>query len=507
MTVSYALNQGEVECVQRIVHSDTEVGFLWFYHLTNGLPIPGHCVGWDVEYYRARRMKLALAIESFRGSIKTTFFSGCMTAYQIGCHPELEHLILQAGDEVAEENTAFVSSLIQHDPGWHFCFPTVMPDAKKWGAEGYEVVDTSITYGEFRRLRTKTPTFVGAGYTSAVTLGKHPRGHFIRDDVHNYKNTRSSRLLQGVKDVVFKEMQPAADRASMVIDLFTPWVRGDVGDTRKRQRSVWHVRTAVYQYDKDGNLTNIPTWPELFPEEKIATIREEIGPTSFAQNYLLDLEALSGVRLKESWLITYPWDDFESLSKVWPVGIGLDYATVERKLEIQGRDYFALACGKMHPRGFLVIFDGFFGHLTRPDAEDVAMSWGERYFKDGTMRGMGIEKLGKGEEFANWMLSKAPFRVKKQGVGNQSKAYRFEVELAPLFRNGRIRILDHPTNEFIRELRNEWLSFDGLDSYPDDCLDAVYHLVQLFKGFLRPEKEPDWVQIEEPNPYMAFAEG
>lgn len=144
-------------------------------------------MSWVHEYFGARAAKEDLAVEAFRGSLKTTVFSGYLTAYGIANHPDLETLIIQANDEVAQENTDFLASLIQDNPGWKFLYGHVVPDSRRWGAEGYEVKSNRMTYGEWRQRRSKTPTLVGAGYKSGVIVGKHPRLHFIRDDINNYR--------------------------------------------------------------------------------------------------------------------------------------------------------------------------------------------------------------------------------------------------------------------------------------------------------------------------------
>lgn len=460
--------------------------------------MPLHVVNWTWNYFDCVKTGEDLALEAFRGSIKTTFISNII-AYTIGCMPWLESLIIQAGDAAAEENTAYIASTVKDNPGFRLLFPNVVPDERKWGAEGYEAMDRSMQYGNWRRKRTKVPTLVGGGYKSSIILGKHPRALFVRDDVNNYKNTRSARELKAVKDIVFKEMGPAADRAIIEVDVFTPWVQGDVGDIRKKLPNVRHIRTPIYLLDSEGKLTNEPTWPEIFPEERIQLLRDTLPPVEFAQMYLCDSSAAKGDKLKREWIHMFPHEDIKYGE--WPIYMGVDYASVASRQLTRGRDYFALAVSILHPSGFLILIDGVRRHVTRADAEDVALNMGDRFKNQ--VKEMRIEKLGSGQEFANWMLKNAPFRVKEGGVGNKDKGFRFEFELAPVFRSMKVRVSDEPGNGFIQQFLSEWLAYDGMDAYIDDTLDAMWHCVSAGKTFIKPKK--DFKKVDYVNPYSGFA--
>lgn len=495
----YRLTGKEIEAVRERVHAYTPEGFVLYWHVVNSLPMPEHVVGWTIKYFDSLKDGKDLALEAFRGSIKTTFVSN-LVVYTIGCKPHLEHLIMQGGDVVAEENTSFIADIIENNPGFKILFPGIRPDTKKWGAEGYEVVDTSQAYGTWRRKRTKVPTLVGGGYKSTIVLGKHPRGLFIRDDINNYKNTRSARELKAVKDIVFKEMGPAADRSLIEIDVFTPWVQGDVGDVRKGLTNVRHIRTPIYKLDENGELTDEPTWPEVFPEERIQQLRDTLPPVEFAQMYLCDPMAAKGQKLKREWLHFFPHEEIQY--DRWPAYLGVDYASVASKQLTRGRDFFALSVLLLHPSNFLILIDGVRKHVLRAEAEDVLLNMGDRFSDQ--VRVCRIEKLGSGADFANWALSNAPFRVKEGGVSNKDKGFRFEYELAPVFRGMKVRVSDEPGNAYIQQFMSEWLAYDGMDSYSDDTLDATWHGVAAAKNFIKLKKEFDY-DAKVVNPYAGFA--
>ena len=490
--------------IQTLARTDTRTGFLWHYHFLALDPLPDHCVPWVHEYYNARAAGEDLAVEAFRGSLKTTVFSGYLTAYGIANHPDLETLIIQANDPKANENTDFLASIIQDNPGWKFLYRNVVPDERRWGAKGYEVKDTSITYGEWRQKRSPTPTLTGAGYKSSIIVGKHPRLHFIRDDVNNYRNTRSAREMMAVNKAVFSEQKPAADRAKMEIDVFTPWAEGDVGDMRKKTPHVRVIRTPV---SKDGTVDGEPTWP-FGDFADIKRLSQSMPWAEFAMAYLLDRGAMAGTVLPAGWLHDF---DAKEIKPEWPRYIGVDYASIQSLQDKRGRDFFALSVFALHPQNFLILEDGYRAQVTRADAEQIALEWGVKYNGQGQLRVMSIESLGKGEEYANWMLSNAPFHVKPQGVRNKSKGERFEIEMGPLFRAGKVRISNtelDPAAKFIETFRYEWVSWSGNETNSHtDTLDSAYHAILGARFLLKPRDEqqkPSGREKTLDNAYLAF---
>jgi len=170
-----SLAADEIEHLRQIVQSDTPEGFIYFYTLASGQELPLHCAEWirDVYYARDVLMK-GFALEAFRGSLKTTIFTNWLASYQLGCYPERSGMFIQASDQSATDNSKFVASIIEHNPVWKILFPHVEPDRQYgWGAQGYEVRRNDMEYGEWRQLRHKDPSLLGAGYKSSDIIGKH----------------------------------------------------------------------------------------------------------------------------------------------------------------------------------------------------------------------------------------------------------------------------------------------------------------------------------------------
>lgn len=500
---------------------DDPIGFAAFYELLFGRELPRHAFGWVKDIYAAQHAGDGIVIEAHRGSTKTTTITVAFTTFQIGHNPWDSNVFIQASDESAEKKAQEVAGLIQDNPGYKAVFPWVKPDPSvSWAARGYEVLsemvkvpDDSetrfhyepINYEGFRRLKasvTQDPTFIGLGLGSTAIIGKHPTGMLIMDDIHDEKNTRSQRELETVKATVESTILPITTTPTggtrFVIVIGTPWKPNDAFASMKSKPGFRHVFTPIL--DKDGN----PAWPEAFSIEKIQKLKDNTIPIEYARMYLLDLTAAEGIHLKDEWLHTYP---YANIKPDWPVVMGVDYASTADQWETKGRerDYFALAIVRLIPGGGLVLVDGIREHMSQGDAEIRVKAIAKMY---PTLQLMGVEALGKGEEFYHLLLrtSKLPIMPMRT---NKGKGERFERQMAPLFQFGRAFLSDAP-NEFLSHFRSEWLQFPN--GVHDDCLDAAYWAFDVgkFHAYGLPDETP--MQVKNPmfekkkhkNPALAF---
>lgn len=478
------LDRALIDDIRHVVNQDNVDGFMLYHLLEAGCPLPSHAIDWTRTAYEGRELGMDAAIEAFRGSIKTTTFTNHFTTYHVGLYPWKSNLFIQASDDTARLNVKFAAGIIEFNPAFKLLFPTVVPDQDRgFGVQGYYVKDTSVPYGEFLQRTTKDPTLLGAGYRSSDILGMHPNGLMILDDIHDHKNTRSNRLFQEVLEIHAKVIIPLRTPTTWRIDIFTPWREGDIGDRRKKSRFCVHCRTPIAK-EVNGELDlDQPTWPEVFPTKVIKQLKEDLTVAEFAQSYALNLKAAEGQVLKKQWLHYFP---AEQIKKDWQSFVAVDYASIESQQQAGKRDRYALAAGRITPEGKLVICDGFVGHLTQADGEDKLDEFMQLMGADVA----GIEKLGKGEEFYLRKLRTAPYTVKGMTVGNLSKGWRFEKQLAPVFRDSLVLISDEPNNEYLEQLVREWLEWDGTEKYFDDCLDAAYHLVRVAKGNIMLQEHP-----------------
>jgi phage terminase large subunit-like protein len=472
--------------------SDDPQGFANFYRLIFEREPPEHAMrDWIVPLYRAKTAGKGLVVAAFRGSTKTTTLSIAFAAFRIGLHPQKSHLIVQASDQAAKDTAAQIADLIGRSAGWQTAFGHVQPDRKAgWGADGYEVNNTRADYGEWRKRcaadKGKDPTFVGLGYQSRTIIGKHPTGLLLIDDIHDESNTRSARELQTVIATLTGTILPTALPDTWQLAVGTPWRENDALAHLAATRRFVSVSTPVLRGSK-------PAWPARFPKREIRKIRDLVGEGEFARMFMLDPKAAQGLHLKAEWLHAYP---HEKLRPDWPVVMGVDYASAADKLKGDRRDYFAVAIGRALPGGGVVLVDGFRDKLSQGEAEDKLKELAALYPRV-TM--IGVESVGKGEEFFHLMLRSTYLPLHAMHPGSASKGERFERGMAPLFESSRVWVADVET-PFLRAFRDEWLQWPGGDH--DDTLDAVFWMLRVAVDYVTVQPTR---RERGTNPMLSFA--
>ncbi len=454
--------------------TDDAIGFAKFYELIFGRPLPRHArQDWIEPLYRARGARKGLVVEAFRGSSKTTTLSIAFGAFRIGLEPHRSVLLIQAGDRAAGDTAAQIADIIARNPGWQAAFPDIEPDRKAgWGTDGYEVKRTGMDYAAWRTLcaqeKGKDPTFVGLGYKSRAIVGKHPTNLLLVDDIHDETNTRSARELEWVIKILTGTILPTVMPETWQVVVGTPWRENDALAYLKATRQFVSVATPIRKNDRSQ-------WGARFPKRAIGRLRKLAGEAEFARMYMLDVKGAQGIHLKAEWLNLYP---HEKIHPSWPVVMGVDYASSADELNGSERDYFAVAIGRALPGGGIVLVDGFRARVSQGEAEEQLKALGELY---PSTKLIGVEAVGKGEEFFHLMLRSTKLPLIPLHPGGKNKGRRFESGMAPLFERGRARIADVETG-FLRAFRNEWLAWPH--GQHDDTLDAVAWMLHVGESYI-----------------------
>lgn len=450
-------------------HNDNPEGYAYFYRLVFGRPLPEHALKeWIEPIYAAAAQGKGMVIEAFRGSTKTTTVTQGLAAFRLGHAPQKSNLLIQVSDEIAKDNAQQIADLIANSSAWKLIFPHIAPDfAAGWGASGYEVKRTDMPYAQWRRIcnasKGKDPSFVGLGYQSRAIIGKHPSGMLVIDDIHDENNTRSARELATTIKVVTGTILPTTTADTWTVFIGTCWTENDVIAYAKSTGRFAAARTPVKRDE-------IAVWPEVFNDEEIEKQRMLVGEVEFARMFMLDLQAAAGVHLKREWLHPYPR---HKIDPSWPVVMGVDYASSADQLVGSKRDYYAVAIGRVLPGGAgVVLVDGFRAKVSQGEAEQRLKVLAAMY---PTTQLIGVEAVGKGEEFYHLLLRTSLLPLMPYQPGGKSKGQRFERGMAPLFEFNRAWIADVDT-PFLRAFRNEWLRWPFADH--DDTLDAVYWMLR-----------------------------
>jgi phage terminase large subunit-like protein len=449
------------------VLADTADGFAQFYEWIFGRPLPRHArQDWIEPLFRARAASKGLVVEAFRGSSKTTTLSVAFSAFRIGQEPHKSVLLIQAGDRMAGDTAGQIADIIAHNAGWHDAFPDIVPDRQAgWGSDGYEVKRDRMDYAVWRTLcaqeKGKDPSFVGLGYKSRAIIGKHPTNLLLVDDIHDETNTRSARELEWVIKILTGTILPTVMPETWQVVVGTPWRENDALAYLKATGLFISVSTPIR---KNGRSQ----WGARFPKPAINKLRKLAGAAEFARMYMLDVKGAQGIHLKAEWLNPYP---HEKIHPSWPVLMGVDYASTADQLHGDERDYFAVAIGHGLPGGGIVVVDGFRGHVSQGEAEQQLAAL---VAKHPTTKLVGVEAVGKGEEFFHLMMRGRRLPLIPMHPGGQAKGKRFEGGMASLFEDRYAWIADVET-PFLRAFRDEWLAWPHGEH--DDTLDAVAYML------------------------------
>ena len=161
--------------------------------------------------------------------------------------------------------------------------------------------------------------------------------------------------------------------------------------------------------------------------------------------------------------------------------MGVDYASTADKQRDKDRDYFAVAIGRAQPSGSgIILIDGYRGHLSQAEAQDKLLELVAFYPNTEVI---GIESVGKGEEFYHLLSSHRSLPIVSMNPGGQGKGPRFQNAMAPLFERGWARITD-AESPFMQAFRHEWLRWPWGDH--DDTLDATYWMLRAGQSHLPP---------------------
>lgn len=483
---------------------DNPQGFAQFYELIFERSLPRHARDeWVEPLYAAHAEGQGLVVEAFRGSSKTTTLSVAFTAFRLGQEPYNSVLLIQASDQAARSTAQQIADLIERHPGWQRTFPNIKPDRKiSWSLKGYEVKHAGVEHEAWRALaarhKGKDPSLVGLGYGSRAIIGKHPTGLLVVDDIHDENNTRSQRELERVSNILQGTILPTPMPHTWQLFVGTPWTTNDVLAYLKSTGRFTSVATPIYRTvpSSTSNLAGemsdeiVPTWPQKFPVAEITKARQLAGESEFARMYLLDLAAAEGVHLRREWLQEFPAADIHS---DWPVVMGVDYASSADKLKDGRRDFFAVAVGRAIPGGGgIVLVEGVRMHATQSEAQHELQRLA-RFYAD--VRLIGVEAVGKGEEFFQLMQRDWGLPIVAMNPGRSSKGERFEKTMAPLFERGVAR-LANVESPFLRAFREEWLRWPQGEH--DDTLDAVYYMIMAAQSYLRRRERGDKTE----NPFI-----
>ena len=500
-------------------------GYRDFYWCLWQREVPDHAYEWVEKIFAAYEKGRGTMLKSFRGSSKSTVLNTTFTLFVTGHRPWGSSLVVQANDKAANKSSGLMAILIEASVGWKACFPNVVPDkGRGWGAEGYFVLDNRYggsgedrkgTYEDWIGMTTqdhlRDPSFIASGINSSSIVGMHPSNVLMLDDIHDEENTKSEREVEGIKQVLTANILPIMMRPGrhpFIGVCYTPWTKNDAYALLETWDIFDFISTPVYVEDENGvdfrGKKVRFTW-DLMGLDKLTKI-ENLNEKDFSRMFLLDLSAMEGIYLKMEWVHPFP---AEKLDKSYPMYLGVDYASTSQAYKIaRPRDHFSVAFVRLVPGVGGVLEDGFDDEVSQGEAEQKLKDLAGMF---PTLQVIGVEAVGKGEEFFSLMLRTSKLPIRPCTAVSKGKAYRFEKQLAPMFQFSRMYVSQVET-PYIRKFKSQWINWDAAKerTLMSDVLDAVYWAAFVAQGNLMPAPPVNELQYQHTarvDPWRAALKG
>lgn len=461
--------------------------------------------------------------KAHRGATKSTIWTIGFATYIMAKQSTDSILIVQKSDTAAGKTSSAVANIIEENDGWKAMYPHIVPDKqKRWAFEGYEIMDNSIPYPEWRQkvldVHPKDNSFVAYGWSNGGIVGMHPSWMFV-DDILDEENTRSKREMNAVSSTMKGNVLQTLNRPPnwdntknykepCAIFSYTPWYADDFY-AYIESTGAYHIMETPLISPAEADVKGAfewrskywtCAWPVKNPVKLVEQKLAEWGEMDFARMQLLDLTKAEGINLKREWLHEYP---HEKINPSWPVYFGVDYASSSDKQKMGDNDYFTLAIGRIIPGGGIILVDGLRAKLSQGESEEKVKAIAALY---PTLSLIGFEKLGKGYD-SMWNLINSGLPIipcPREGEGKRSKGDRFERAggLGPLFQFSMAWISDVET-PFLKAFRDEWASWPTGKN--DDTLDAVYWMCYVAQGLLTPAPDSEYIGVKKERKLSGFA--
>jgi predicted phage terminase large subunit-like protein len=314
----------------------------------------------------------------------------------------------------------------------------------------------------------------------AISIGQDPRGFvhgpnrpdYVRmDDIQSRQRARSRKFVRSTVDWVMQDLIPALGNDYSAVIVATPLNTQCVASTlEKGSDEVIPVETYKYPAEKQGK----PTWKEWFPAARLTKLRQTIGSTSYAQEYLLIPVALDERIFKEEYIKGYTIDEL--------AGIRFAYIFSWTDPSIKHEEkhcYKATVCAGITHEGIIYILHA----RIRKESVTAMVEGMYRIYDAYKPQYMFFEDNGGQALFTEIFLGKSKekgYHIHPKAETNTiHKDTRIEGTLSAPIENGIIRFLK--TNKDQRELIDELLQFpDGEYKDGPDALEGVVRKLQEY---------------------------
>ena len=220
---------------------------------------------------------------------KTEQLTVARTAWEIGCDPNLRHLLVQNTANQAIKTSRAIRSLVEESADYRRVFPAVRPWHPKHAAALW--TDQAWTV-QRKNVHDRNPTFQATGLYGSVLGMRCDRQKL--DDVEDLENTRSPEARRKTMEWVRTTCFSRLTRRARVIVAETSWHPEDFPHSLRKQG--WP--TIVHECRRaDGSYL----WDRYDAAWETAKVRE-LGPTAAARMLYNRVRADELSRIQEAWI-------------------------------------------------------------------------------------------------------------------------------------------------------------------------------------------------------------
>lgn len=257
--------------------------FAAYCDYVHGRPLYRHQEEWGRELLIPGAQTCIVAPpETYKSSTLRMFLE-----WYIGRNPECAILYIMNTSSQAQRQVMSIQSTIEKNPKYHVVFPGVIPDkARGWTKE-------QMFIQRENRARADA-TIYGTGIDGPYQ-GVHV-DLLVVDDPTDQQDVRSETTMEQQRERVHGVLIDRLQVGGSIFVILTRWGEADlVRDFKDMGFNI--VSQPLEGRYPWGRLLS----PELFPDDRLRTIREQKGSAMYALTYLCDPSAASGSMVKRAW--------------------------------------------------------------------------------------------------------------------------------------------------------------------------------------------------------------